>query len=342
MNRSMTEPASQPRDGPPPPGPEPDVLVRMYRAMLEIRQFEDRVFDLFAEGKVSGSTHLAQGQEAVAVGACFAVRPDDLMVCTYRGHHECLAKGMPLRTAMAEILGRSTGCCGGKGGSMHLTDVSIGAMGSFAIVGAGLPVACGLAWAAQHRGIDQVTLCFFGDGATNIGAFHEALNLAAVWKLPVVFVCENNLYGEYSPIATTTPVADLAVRASAYAMEHRIVDGNDVEAVYQDVAWAAARARDGAGPAFLECKTYRQKGHSRGDPARYRPPGELEQWLARDPIVLLRKRLLEGGQLSEDDADKIAAEAETAVREAEQAALDDPYPDDASLAADVYAEAIEP
>jgi acetoin:2,6-dichlorophenolindophenol oxidoreductase subunit alpha len=315
-----------------------EMRARMYRAMLEIRHFEDRVFDLFAEGRVAGSTHLGQGQEAVSVGACLALRPDDLMVCTYRGHAACLAKGMGLREAMAEILGRATGCCGGKGGSMHLTDVSVGAMGSFAIVGAGIPVACGLAWAAQHRGTGQVVACFFGDGATNIGAFHEGLNLASVWRLPAVFVCENNLYGEYTPIAETTPVADVAVRAGAYAMPGVVVDGNDVEAVYSVVGEAAARARAGEGPTLLEAKTYRQKGHSRGDPATYRPPGELGAWLERDPISRLRLRLVDSGTLSEAEAERIAGEAKAALAAAEAAALADPFPGEAALVRHVYAE----
>ena len=311
--------------------------LRMYRAMLEIRGFEDRVYDLFAQGKVAGSTHLGQGQEAVSVGACFALRPDDLMVCTYRGHAACLAKGIELRAALAEILGRATGCCDGKGGSMHLTDVAVGAMGSFAIVGAGIPVAAGLAWGAQHRGSGQVTLCFFGDGAANIGAFHEGLNLASVWKLPVVFVCENNLYGEYTPIADTTPVADLAVRAAAYAMPGEVVDGNDVEAVHARVTEAVGRARHGDGPTLVEAKTYRHKGHSRGDPAKYRPPGELEVWLERDPITRLRRHLLEAG-VGRSELEQVAAEAQAAVAEAEAAALADPYPEEEALAHHVYAE----
>ena len=318
--------------------PDPDERIAMYRAMLEIRHFENRVFDLFAQGEVAGSTHLCQGQEAVAVGACRAIRRTDLMVCTYRGHGQCLAKGMDLRAAMAEILGRSTGCCGGKGGSMHLTDVSVGAMGSFAIVGAGIPVAAGLAWAAQTRETDQVVLSFFGDGATNIGAFHEGLNLASVWKLPVVFICENNLYGEYSPIATTTPLTDLADRAVSYGMPGVIVDGNDVLAVRSAVAAAVDAARAGDGPTLLECKTYRQKGHSRGDLATYRPPGELDHWLSRDPISLFRAQLVEQGVLTDERAEQIDGEAKKAVRSAEKQALDDPFPESSALLAHTYAE----
>lgn len=317
-----------------------DRLAEMLRMMKVIRRFEDRVFDLFAEGKIAGSTHLCQGQEAVAVGGCFALDERDLMVCTYRGHGQSLAKGIDVRAAAAEVLGRATGCCGGKGGSMHFTDVARGAMGSFAIVGAGLPVATGLAWAAAHRGTGQVVACFFGDGSTNIGAFHEALNLASVWGLPVVFICENNLYGEYSPISVTTPMEDLVVRADAYGIASRIVDGNDVEAVYQAVSAAAEQARTGGGPSFLEAKTYRQKGHSRGDPATYRPPGELERWLAKDPIDLLVRRMEIQGLLDKDQAAGIDDQARTVVEEAFELALSDPEPDPSAMFEDVFAEEI--
>lgn len=313
-------------------------LVRMFAMMSLIRYFEDRVFALFAKGKVAGSTHLCQGQEAVAVGACFAAEPSDMMVTTYRGHGHCLAKGLGPYPAMAEILGRRTGCCRGKGGSMHLTDVSVGVMGEFAIVGAGIPVATGLAWAVQARQTERAVLCFFGDGATNIGAFHEGLNLAAVWRLPVVFVCENNLYGEYSPIQATTPVTDIAVRATSYGMNGQIVDGNDVEMMYGAVRAALARARSGEGPALIEAKTYRQKGHSRNDPATYRPPGELETWLARDPIMRLHRKLIESGVLSEAEADAIQDRAQTTVAEAEAKALSDPEPEVTELTRDVFSE----
>jgi pyruvate dehydrogenase E1 component alpha subunit len=260
------------------------------------------------------------------------------MVCTYRGHGACIAKGMDVEAAFAEILGRETGCCGGKGGSMHLTDVAHGAMGSLAIVGAGVPLAAGLAWASKLQGTGQVVLCFFGDASTNIGAFHEGLNVASVWRLPVVFLCENNLYGEYSPIATTTPIADLARRADAYAMPGHTVDGNDVEAVYGAVEVAAGRARRGEGPSLLECKTYRQRGHSRSDPAAYRPEGELDHWLERDPIRLLRARLVEAGRVSAAEADRLDESILQRVREAEAGALRAAPPAPDRLLTDVYAE----
>src|SRR5581483_4388392 len=242
-----------------------ELLLDLQRRMLEIRFFEDEVMRLFMANLVRGSTHLCQGQEAVAVGACSALRAGDTMTCTYRGHGAVLAMGAPLDRTMAEILGKAEGLCSGKGGSMHLTDFSVGALGSFAIVGAHLPFATGAALSAQHLGTGAVSIAFFGDGTTNIGAFHEALNLAAIWKLPVVFVCENNLYGEYSPLASTTPVERLADRASSYAMAAHRVDGNDVLAVREVVESAAARARDGEGPTMIEALTYRQKGHSRTD-----------------------------------------------------------------------------
>jgi acetoin:2,6-dichlorophenolindophenol oxidoreductase subunit alpha len=321
------------------PALPPDELRGLLTTMLVIRHFEDRVFELFASGKVGGSTHLCQGQEATEVGACAALRADDLMVCTYRGHGASIAKGMDVRAAFAEILGKETGCCGGKGGSMHLTDVAHGAMGSFAIVGAGIPLAAGLGWAARLQGTGQVVLSFCGDAATNIGAFHEGLNVASVWKLPVVFVCENNLYGEYSPIAATTPIQDLARRADAYGMPGLVVDGNDVEAVYWAVHEAVGRARRGEGPTLLECKTYRQRGHSRSDPGTYRPPAEVEHWLRRDPIRLLRTKLVGAAALTEPEADALDEAALERVRDAEGQALADDFPAPERLFADVYAEA---
>jgi TPP-dependent pyruvate/acetoin dehydrogenase alpha subunit len=268
-----------------------DGLLELYRRMLEIRFFEEEVMRLFARGLVRASTHLYQGQEAVAVGACAALRQGDTMTCTYRGHGAVLAMGARIDRAMAEILGKADGLCAGKGGSMHLTDLTVGALGSFAIVGAHLPFACGTALAAQYHGTGAVSACFFGDGATNIGAFHEALNLAAVWKLPIIFICENNLYGEYSPIASTTPIDHLADRAAAYAIPAQTIDGNDVLAMRATVLEACVRARAGEGPAFIEAKTYRHVGHSRSDPGTYRPPGELETWLKQDPIDLFGTRL---------------------------------------------------
>ncbi len=268
-------------------------MLDLFRRMLEIRFFEDEVMRLFTQNLVRGSTHLYQGQEAVAVGVCSVLREGDTMTCTYRGHGAVLAMGAPLDRAMAEILGKAQGLCRGKGGSMHLTDVTVGALGSFAIVGGHLPFATGTALAAQYLGTDSVSVCFFGDGTTNIGAFHEALNLAAVWRLPVVFVCENNLYGEYSPLASTTALERLADRAASYSMPSRQIDGNEVLGVREAAGEAVERARRGGGPTLIEALTYRQKGHSRSDPGAYRAPGELERWLERDPLLLFGRSLVE-------------------------------------------------
>ncbi len=311
-------------------------LLDLHRRMLEIRFFEDEVMRLFLLNLVRGSTHLYQGQEAVAVGACAALQPGDTMTCTYRGHGAVLAMGAPLDRTMAEILGKAAGLCRGKGGSMHLTDVSVGALGSFAVVGAHLPFATGAALAAQYLGTGAVTLAFFGDGATNIGAFHEALNLAAVWKLPALFVCENNLYGEYSPLARTTPLERLADRAAAYAMPSARIDGNDVLGVRAVVGEAVERARRGDGPTLIEALTYRHSGHSRSDPGAYRPPGELERWLERDPITLFA-RVLEAQGIRPDEIEGVRAAAQAAVREATQRALDWSEPAAAERFEDVFA-----
>ncbi len=293
----------------------------LYRRMVEVRLFEDEVMHLFARNLVRGSTHLCQGQEAVAVGAAHALGPGDTMTCTYRGHGAVLAFGAPLDRCFGEILGKANGICGGKGGSMHLTDVSVGALGSFAVVGAHLPFTVGAALSARYRGTDAVSLAFFGDGTTNIGAFHEALNLAAVWRVPAIFLCENNLYGEYSPLASTTPIERLATRGEAYGMPARTIDGNDVEVVAAAVGEAAERARRGDGPTLIEALTYRHKGHSRSDPATYRPEGELEQWLLRDPLLVLRTRCIELRVADEHAFERVDAEAARAVRDARDRAL---------------------
>lgn len=318
MATHISEPAAERDIG-------PELLLRFYRKMLLIRAFEDRVHEAFQRNLVFGTTHLCQGQEAVSVGAIECLRADDSLTYTYRGHGQVIARGMDPQAAFAEIFGRATGCSGGLGGSMHLADPSLGLLGSFAIVGAGLPVALGAAISAQLNGRGQVAMTFFGDGATNIGAFHETMNMAAVWKLPLLFICENNLYGEYSPILLTTPFEDLARRADAYAMPGESVDGNDVVAVYEAVARATERARRGDGPTFIECKTYRQRGHSRSDPAKYRPAGELESWLQRDPILLCAKRLQSAG-LQPTDLDAIRVEIEKTIDAASEAAAAAPWP----------------
>ena len=314
------------------------VRLQMYRMMQEGRLFERRAQDLFLQGLVKGTSHLGLGQEAVAAGFAAALRTDDLVFCTYRGHLHTLLRGAPMTGLMAELLGRSTGVCGGKGGSMHLTDVSHGAMGSYAIVGAHMPIAAGAAWAAQERGTGQVAVCFFGDGTTNIGAFHEALNFAAVWKLPVVFVCENNLYMEYTPISQVTAVEHPAAdRASAYGLESILVDGNDPDAVHEVAVRVVERARSGDGPSLVEAMTYRHGGHSRADPGKYRPEDEVKAWLARDPIPNYRERLLADG-VEAAALDAIEAEALAAVDRATEEAKAGPFPDPAALPNDLWAD----
>ena len=320
------------------PVADEQVRLGMYRMMQEARLFEKRAQDLFLEGLIKGTSHLALGQEAVAAGFAAALRPDDLVYCTYRGHVHTLLRGAPMGALMAELMGRANGICGGKGGSMHLTDVAHGAMGSYAIVGAHMPIAAGAAWAAQERETGQVVVCFFGDGTTNIGAFHEALNLAVVWQLPVVYVCENNLYMEYTPIGAVTAVANPAAdRASAYGLEPVVVDGNDVDAVYETATRLVERAREGGGPALVEAKTYRHGGHSRADPAKYRPADEVEAWLARDPIPAHRDRLLASG-VEADAIDRIEREALELVDRATEEAKAGPFPEPEALGTELWAD----
>jgi len=308
------------------PGLPDKVRLRLYRLMVECRRFEVRAQELFFEGLVRGTTHLGVGQEAVAAGFGAAMRHDDYTFATYRGHNHALVRGTPMAPLYAELFGRATGLMGGKGGSMHITSVEHYMMGSYAIVGAHLPIALGAAWSAQYRKSGQVAVCFFGDGTTNIGAFHEALNLAAVWQAPVVFVCENNRYMEYTAIEAVTAVARPAAdRASAYGLEPIVVDGNDVEAVYAVANRALDRARNGAGPSLIEALTYRHGGHSRADPGKYRPDAEVKEWLARDPVPTYRVRLIETGvAAAELDAIDEGVAAAVAGAEAEARAAPEP------------------
>lgn len=292
--------------------------------MVRIRHFEERVKRSFVDGLVHGTTHLCIGQEAVSVGVVSALRETDYLSYTYRGHGVCLARGMSMAAALSEIFGRESGVSGGLGGSMHLTDPDLNLINSAGIVGGGLPLAVGAGLSAQLDGDGRVSATFFGDGATNIGAFHESLNLAAVWKLPVIFVCENNLYGEFTRIDRVSPFTELARRAETYAMRSVSIDGNDVLAVRAAAAEAADRAREGGGPSFIECRTYRFSGHSRTDPGKYRPAGELDEWLKRDPIPAFEARLIgndvltrqEIAELHEAVAAEVAQAADVAARAA--------------------------
>lgn len=306
--------------------------------MIEIRVLEDRVKELFAEGLVRGTTHTCQGQEAVAVGLAAASRASDVVACTYRGHGHALALGMDVETVLGEIMGRRAGPMRGLGGSMHLSDMSVGLLPTMAIVGAGLPIAAGAALSARVRGTDDVAFSVFGDGAANIGAFHEALNLAAVWQLPVVFVCENNLYGEYSRFDLTTPITDIADRGAAYGMRSRVVDGQDLDVVAAEIGEAAEAARQGGGPSLLEMKTYRYAGHSRADAATYRPDGERDQWLQRDPIDIFAARLVDEGAVEAGKQDEIRARMVERVERAVEDLVDGPRPAVADMFANVLAD----
>jgi len=326
-------PSENRRDTPP-----VEVLLDMFEQMAVIRATEKAAYDLFMSGLVKGTTHLAAGQEAVAVGASAALRPDDYVFATYRGHHHAIARGASPEACIAELMSRATGLNGAKGGSMHLTLASANMLGSYAIVGAHLPIACGAAWSAKLRGTEQVAVAFFGDGATNIGAFHEALNLAAVWKLPVLFICENNLYMEYTPIKEVTAVSQPAAgRAPAYDLPAEVVDGNDAVVMLQAVSGAVERARAGDGPTIIEALTYRQFGHSRSDPAKYRPKEEVDAWLLRDPLRILADRLRSNG-VSEEAIEECRSRAEKLVAAAVEAAKAAPAADEATAFTDVWAD----
>jgi TPP-dependent pyruvate/acetoin dehydrogenase alpha subunit len=315
-----------------------EMRLTMYRMQVEIRESEQRAFDLFLQNLVKGTSHLSLGQEAVATGFAAAMKPGDLSFCTYRGHAHTLARGVPIEKVLGELMQRDNGLMRGKGGSMHLTSVEHGVLGSYAIVGAHLPIACGAALRAQYKGDSDVTVCFFGDGTTNIGAFHEALNFAAVWKLPVVFVCENNLYMEYTPIGEVTAVESPAAgRACAYGLEQILIDGQDADAVYRAAIAAYDKARAGGGPSLIECRTYRYSGHSRADPAKYRPEGELEKWKERDPIKIYRERLRQFG-IGEDVIAQIDEDVIRRVDEATEKCKAAPPPPRDLLTSDVYAD----
>jgi acetoin:2,6-dichlorophenolindophenol oxidoreductase subunit alpha len=287
----MTEVASQVNDD---IGTEK--RLDLWRKQVEIRDCEKRAYDLFLQNLIKGTSHLSLGQEAIAAGFGVAMQKGDKSFCTYRGHAHTLARGVPMESMLGELMLRDIGLMRGKGGSMHLTSVEHGVMGSYAIIGAHLPIACGSAWRAQYLGEKDVTVCFFGDGTTNIGAFHEALNFAVIWKLPVVFVCENNLYMEYTLNSDVTAVPSPAGdRASAYGLEKIVIDGNDADVVYRTANVAIEKAREGGGPSLIECLTYRHSGHSRADPGKYRPEGELEKWKERDPIIIYKQRMKDFG-----------------------------------------------
>jgi acetoin:2,6-dichlorophenolindophenol oxidoreductase subunit alpha len=313
-------------------------LLDMYRQMVTIRQFETKVYELFAEKRLPGYVHSYIGEEAIAVGACANSRPGDYLTSTHRGHGHLIAKGGELRLMMAELFGKRTGYCKGKGGSMHLADLDLGILGANGIVGAGIPIAAGAAFAAKYRGTDQVVFCFFGDGASNQSAFHEGINLAAAWSLPVVFVTENNEYGRSTHRRKVMRIADISMRASSYGIPGVTVDGNDVMAVYEVCHAAVARARAGDGPSLVECKTYRLRGHYEGAPLTWRPEEEVAEWRKpeKDPLPRFRKFLLHSDILDQAKVKQIDEEVAAKLDEAIQFAEESPFPDPSELLEDVY------
>jgi pyruvate dehydrogenase E1 component alpha subunit len=312
-------------------------FTEIYRKMVEIRLFEEKVFELYGQNLVPGTIHLYAGEEAVAVGVCSALRKDDYITSTHRGHGHCIAKGVDLNRTMAEIMGKKTGYCKGKGGSMHIADFSIGMLGATAVVGAGLPIAVGAGLSARLRKTDQVVACFFGEGASNQGTFHESLNIASTWKLPVIFVCENNLYAMGTRQSRVMNIENVADRAAAYGICGVVADGNNVMAVYQATSEAVQRARRGEGPTLIECKTYRHKGHSRVDPAKYRPKEEVQEWLRRDPVKNFKEYLARERSFTETELQSIEKEAAAKVDDAVKFALESPYPAPEDALDDVYA-----
>ncbi len=311
-------------------------LLWIYERMRLIRAFEDRVADLFAAGKLPGFVHLYAGEEAIAVGVCAHLTDRDYITSTHRGHGHCIAKGVDVNAMMAELYGKATGACKGKGGSMHIADVDKGMLGANGIVGGGGPLACGSGLTAKVLGTDQVTVCFYGDGAAEQGTMHESMNLASIWKLPVIFVCENNLYAESTPWTYHGATKSFADRATAYNMPGVLVDGSDVFAVYEAAGEAVARARRGDGPTLIEARAFRYYGHFQGDAMTYRTEEEVASYRARDPIAQFRKRVLERGLVSEDELAEIDARVAQAIDEAVRYAEESPYPAPEECLTDVY------
>jgi TPP-dependent pyruvate/acetoin dehydrogenase alpha subunit len=314
-------------------------LIKMYEKMLTIRRFEERAIKEFSAGTLIGYIHSYIGQEAIAVGVCANLRVDDRIVSNHRGHGHCIAKGADIRRMMAEIFGKKTGYCKGKGGSMHIADFKIGMLGANGIVGAGLPIATGSALAAQLEGGDRISVVFFGDGAAGEGEFHESMNLASIWKLPMVFVCENNFYGVNTATSYSMAAEHVADRAIAYSMPGTVADGNDVFAVYETAEKAVTRAREGKGPSLIEFKTYRWRGHFEGGMIPdLRPQEELEEWKKKCPVAFFRRRLMEMGIISEDELEGINDRIMSRVEEAVQFAMDSPLPDPEDALEDVFSE----
>jgi pyruvate dehydrogenase E1 component alpha subunit len=313
-----------------------DDLLRMYSQMLRIRRVEERLLEIFAQGKIPGFIHVSIGQEAVPVGVCSILRPDDYISNTHRGHGQALAKGADLKKFMAELYGRRDGYCRGKAGSMHVACKELGIIGSNGVVGGGIPISLGTAFASQYLGNDRVTVCFFGDGATNEGTFHESLNLAAVWNLPIVFCCENNRWAEFTPQKIHTKLEDLSRRAEAYGMPGVTVDGDDALKVRESAEKAVDRARKGEGPTLLECKTHRWYGHFAGDSQKYRDPKEIEEVRKFDPLLRFQNLLLEMKHLTPEQVKKMEDQLRAEIDEAVAFAESSPMPGKDDVLLDVY------
>jgi len=313
----------------------------MYKTMKRIREFESKAMELFGEGHIPGFVHLYMGEEAVATGVCSNLNEDDYITSTHRGHGHIVAKGGDLKYMMAELFGKATGYCKGKGGSMHIADATKGILGANGIVGAGHNIAVGAGLSAKYKGTGQVCICFFGDGSTNQGTFHESLNMASIWKLPVIFVCENNLYGISMHQSRHQAIQDVADRAVAYNMPGVVVDGNDIFAVYEAANEAINRARNGQGPTLIECKTYRHRGHFEGDPTTYRDPEEVREWLNKDPIHRLFEYIIENNISTEEEIQRINEEVNKEIDEAVRFAEESPYPPLESAVEDIYTDIVE-
>ncbi|MGM8213439.1 thiamine pyrophosphate-dependent dehydrogenase E1 component subunit alpha [Virgibacillus sp. W0430] len=312
-------------------------LKDLYKTMWDIRWFEEKVDEFFAKGMIHGTTHLCVGQEASSVGSCAVLKPEDKITSTHRGHGHCIAKGAEVNRMMAELFGRTTGYCKGKGGSMHIADVDKGNLGANGIVGGGIPLAVGSALTAHMKKLNYVTVCYFGDGATNEGSFHEALNLAAVWNLPVVFICENNQYGMSGPVKEMVKIENIADRAQAYGFPGATIDGNDMIEVMNTTQEAVDRARNGNGPTLIEMKTYRWKGHSKSDARLYRTREEEREWKEKDPIKRFKEVLIAGDVFSEEEAEQIRKQSKHDIEEAVKFAEEGPMPTAEDLLTDVYA-----
>jgi TPP-dependent pyruvate/acetoin dehydrogenase alpha subunit len=315
-----------------------EILIDLYTRTQKVRLFEEKVWNLFGQNLVPGTLHLYLGQEAIAAGVTAALRKTDWVQSTHRGHGHVIAKGADMSPALAELLGKKTGSCKGKGGSMHITQFDVGVLGATGVVASGLPIAVGAALSAKMRGTDEVVACFFGDGASNNGTFGESLNMSSIWQLPVIWVVENNLYAMGTDIRMTCPSADIATRADGYCIPNKVVDGNNALEVYEAAIEAVQRAREGRGPSLIECKTYRMRGHSRFDPAKYRPKEEVEFWLNKDAVETIKKIVIEKGALKEKEANKIRDKLQKEVEKAAQYAIDSDYPEPEKALEDVFSE----